>query len=150
MPESIVRLIQNNELNELLELYKHLNKEDPELLKNQELSDLWKSMMNDPNMNIIVLEYEGRIVSSCVLIIVRNLTRNARPYGIIENVVTHEEYRNKGFGRLTLNRALEIAEEGNCYKVMLMTSSKKEETLGFYERSGFKRGIKTGFIINYE
>lgn len=76
-----------------------------------------------------------------------NLTRNARPYGLIENVVTHPDYRNKGYGTAILKKAVDIAREHNCYKAMLMSSRKEESTLRFYEKAGFERGDKTGFVI---
>ena len=141
-----VRLIQYNELEKLLQLYKHLNKEDRELVIDEVLEKLWSEIYYDPNYCYIVVDINGEIVASCVLTIIRNLTRNARPYGLIENVVTHSSYRNNGYGRSVLSKALEIAWERNCYKVMLLTGSKKEETLRFYENSGFKGGEKTGFI----
>lgn len=141
-----VRLIKYNELQQLLQLYKHLNKEDPELVMDEALEKLWSEIYNDPNSYYIVVDINGEIVSSCVMTIIRNLTRSARPYGLIENVVTHSSYRNKGYGRNVLSKALEIAWGKNCYKVMLLTGSKKEETLRFYENSEFKRGEKTGFI----
>lgn len=49
-----------------------------------------------------------------------------------------------------LQKAQEIAKERGCYKVTLMTGSKKEETLRFYEKAGFERGSKTGFIVRFD
>ncbi|MHA2855514.1 GNAT family N-acetyltransferase [Paenibacillus lautus] len=146
MPNVSVRYILWNELDQLLLLYKHLNADDPEL-NIYEIQDHWREIMNDKLMKIIVVEHEGKLVSSCVLAIIRNLTRGARPYGLIENVVTHSDYRKNGYGKLVLQKAVEIARENECYKVMLMTSSRMEGTHSFYESCGFTKGDKTGFII---
>ena len=54
-------------------------------------------IIQDPNHHLSVNEVDGRIISSCVCVIIPNLTRNIRPYAFIENVVTHEDYRGKGF-----------------------------------------------------
>lgn len=143
----VVRLIRKDELHELLGLYKHLNNDDPDVNGNVELEGFWADMCNDPNMYYIVVEFGGKLVSSCTLVIIKNLTRNLRSYGLIENVVTHSEYRERGFGTKALKKASAIAKKNKCYKVMLMTSSKKEETLQFYEKAGFERGKTTGFVI---
>jgi hypothetical protein len=45
-----------------------------------------------------------------------------------------------------LRAALNLAWSAGCYKVMLMTGSRKEETLRFYERTGFVSGAKTAFV----
>ena len=78
--------------------------------------------------------------------IIPNLTRNVRPYAFIENVVTHEEYRGKGFAGECLEFARQIAEKENCYKMMLLTGSKKPKTLRFYEKCGYNSSDKTAFI----
>lgn len=96
---------------------------------------------------MIVNEIDGRIVSSCVCVIIPNLTRNVRPYAFVENVVTHADYRGKGHAGECLNYAKKIAESENCYKMMLLTGSKKAETLRFYEKSGYNSSDKTAFIM---
>lgn len=78
--------------------------------------------------------------------IIPNLTRNIRPYAFIENVVTHEDYRGKGYATECLNYAKEIAEKTNCYKMMLLTGSKEEKTLKFYGNAGYNSSDKIAFI----
>lgn len=128
-------------------MYKHLNPDDPDLKGTDYINKLWEEIFSDPNRYYIVVEEDGRLVSSCTLIIINNLTRSGRPFGLIENVVTNKEYRKKGYGTAILHKAVEIAKENNCYKVVLLTGRKEESVLRFYERAGFEKGIKTGFIM---
>lgn len=87
-----------------------------------------------------MVEEDRRLVSSCTLIIITNLTQSGRPFGLIENVVSNKEYRKKGYGTAILHKAVEIAKENNCYKVVLLTGRKEESVLRFYERAGFEKG----------
>ena len=141
----IIREIKENELNELLRLYTHLHESGvPENTEN--LQKIWKTICDDDNHHIIVCEEDDRLVSSCVCVIIPNLTRNIRPYAFVENVVTHKDYRGKGCATACLNYAREIAVRENCYKMMLLTGSKSESTLNFYKRAGYNCTDKTAFV----
>lgn len=142
-----VRMIKQDELESLLSLYHYLNPDDPVLEIDDTLKNHWYDLLSDPNNFYLVIEEEDMLVSTCNLTIIKNLTRSARPYGLIENVVTHPDYRNKGYGTAVLKKSVQIAHENGCYKVMLLTSQKDDATLFFYENAGFNRGEKTGFII---
>ncbi|MBE6861339.1 MAG: GNAT family N-acetyltransferase [Ruminococcus sp.] len=141
----MVREIQKDELHSLLELYTHLHEiRIPE--NNEHLVNTWETISNDPNHHIIVCEVEGKIVSSCVCVIIPNLTRNVRPYAFVENVVTHADFRGKGYATACLNFAKELSIKADCYKMMLLTGSKSEKTLDFYRNSGYNSSDKTAFI----
>lgn len=141
----MVREALKEDLNQILELYLFLHKED-KLDDIEHLKDVWNEIMEDKNHHIIVNDIDGRIVSSCVCVIIPNLTRGGRPYAFIENVVTHNEYRNKGYATECLNYAKEIALGNNCYKMMLLTGSKRQTTLDFYKNAGYNSNDKTAFI----
>ena len=141
----MVREARKEELNDLLELYLYLH-EDSIPAHDEHLKDTWDQIMNDKNHHLIVNEIEGKIVSSCVCVIIPNLTRNVRPYAFVENVVTHADHRKKGYARECLDYAKSIAQKENCYKMMLLTGSKKPETLHFYENAGYNSSDKTAFI----
>lgn len=141
----MVREVRENELHKVLELYLHLHEEAiPEMTEH--LEKTWNTIMRDENHHIIVKEVDGEIVSSCVCVIIPNLTRNIRPYAFIENVVTHSDYRGKGYATECLHYAKTIAENANCYKMMLLTGSKEEATLRFYEQAGYNCADKTAFV----
>ena len=141
----MVREIKENERNELLNLYLYLHEKTvPEMTEH--LKNTWETIMRDKNHHIIVNEVDNKIVSSCVCVIIPNLTRNVRPYALIENVVTREDYRGKGYATECLNYAKKIAEKENCYKMMLLTGSKKDATLKFYCNAGYNSSDKTAFI----
>ena len=42
--------------------------------------------------------------------------------------------------------ARQLAQEQGCYKLMLMTGSKRQSTLRFYERAGYRSDVKTAFL----
>jgi len=140
-----IRQVEKSDLWQLLKLYTQLHGNDmPEA--GEHIDNLWGSILADKNHHIIIGLIGDEIVSSCVIVIVPNLTHNQRPYAIIENVITHEAHRNKGYAASILDYAKDIAKNENCYKIMLLTSSQKESTLNFYERAGYNRNDKTAFI----
>lgn len=141
----MVREINENELSQLLELYLHLHEKSvPQI--SEHLSTTWNRILQDENHHIIVKEIDNKIVASCVCVIIPNLTRNIRPYAFIENVVTDADYRGSGYATECLNYAKQIAIKENCYKMMLLTGSKDESTLKFYENAGYSNTDKTAFI----
>lgn len=141
----MVREIKENELFDLLELYLNLHESSvPKMTEH--LKSVWDTIINDNNHHIIVNEQDGKIVSSCVCVIIPNLTRNVRPYAFVENVVTHSDYRGKGYATDCLNYAKEIAKKAECYKMMLLTGSKEDSTLNFYTKAGYNSTDKTAFI----
>ena len=91
---------------------------------------------------LLVVEEDGKVVSTVQVAIIEVLTHNVRPFAVIENVVTHGDYQNRGFASALLERATEIAREFNCYKVFLETGSNKESTLNFYKKNGFALDAK--------
>ena len=110
------------------------------------MRDTWNQILEDANHHLLVYELEGKIVSSLACVIIPNLTRGARPYALVENVVTLEDCRGRGYATECLRRARQIAEECGCYKIFLMTGAKKESTLNFYRNAGFDSDEKTAFI----
>lgn len=141
-----IRETKQNELNELLDLYSHLHSSDDPLPRIDVVNAIWREIQTNPNLLYFGLYVDGRLVSSCTITIIPNLTRGCRPYGVIENVVTHKDFRAKGYGRAILGHALEYAWKRNCYKVMLQTGREDEWVFRFYESVGFDKHEKQAFL----
>ncbi len=141
----MIREITANDLDALLLLYMQLH-DNPFPEKDARVLGIWNRILNDPDHHIIVAEENGKLVSSCVCVIIPNLTRGQRPYAIIENVITDISSRKKGYATACLNYAKDLALREGCYKIMLMTGSKEQATLDFYRKAGYSQNEKTAFI----
>ncbi|MCM1040228.1 MAG: GNAT family N-acetyltransferase [Ruminococcus sp.] len=141
----MTREAQKEDLQEILKLYLYLHEDSiPE--ESGHLTHTWNQIIQDENHHLIVNEISGQIVSSCVCVIIPNLTRNVRPYAFVENVVTHADHRGRGYASACLEYAKQIAQEKNCYKMMLLTGSREKKTLDFYQNAGYNSADKTAFI----
>ena len=107
---------------------------------------VWEAILSDKNHHIIVADENGMIVSTCVCVIIPNLTRGQRPFALVENVVTHPDFRGKGLATACLDFAKDIAIRENCTRLMLMTGSKEKSTLDFYEKAGYDPNNKKAFV----
>lgn len=144
MGDVTIREAVAGDLPGVLRLYAQLQPDDP-VLEPDRAETLFAELLAAPQTTVLVAEIDGALVASCTLTMVPNLTRNGRPYGVIENVVTDEGHRLQGLGKAVLAHAVAIADRANAYKVMLATGSKRESTLVFYESAGFARDTKTYF-----
>lgn len=141
----MIREITENDFDQLLRLYMQLH-DNPFPEKSERVLAVWNNILADENHHIIVAEEGGNIVSSCVCVIIPNLTRGQRPYAFVENVITDEKYRKRGLATACLDYARELAQRKNCYKMMLLTGARQESTLRFYEQAGYNKNDKTAFI----
>ncbi|MDR1996053.1 GNAT family N-acetyltransferase [Azonexus sp.] len=141
-----IRELQPHELQLLLALYAHLHECDDPLPPDAMIEAVWSEAVGNPRIKYFGGFAAGALVTSCTLTVIPNLTRACRPYGVIENVVTHAAHRGQGWGKAVLAHALGEAWRQHCYKVMLLTGRKDEGTLRFYEQAGFDRHGKQAFV----
>ena len=140
----IIREAKVSDANDLRVLYFDFLTQYPP--KEEQDMDLWaekiSQFVQDDKMYLLVVEENNMAVSSVQVAIIESLTHNVRPFAVIENVVTHGAYRNRGYASALLEKASQIAKEHNCYKVFLETGSNKESTLNFYKSNGFEIDAK--------
>jgi N-acetylglutamate synthase-like GNAT family acetyltransferase len=108
------------------------------------MSSAWQALLNSEFTTCFVAEYQERVISTMTLAVIPNLTRQARPFGVLQNVVTAEKNRGRGFGSRLWEYVAERAWSADCYQVLVQTS--KPKALAWYFNLGFTEG-KTGLMI---
>ena len=132
-------------LSQVLELYAHLG-DNPVPEITSEIRELWAEILANPLQTVFLGVVDGRVASTCVVIVVKNLTHNQRPYAIVENVVTHPDFRGNGYATAVLDAARNLARQNHCYKISLTTGTKQDSTMNFYRRAGYNSADKTAFV----
>lgn len=142
------REAKDNELDSILRLYEQLNP-DERSLSPEKATEIWNNIKKVGLIKYFVAVDDDKVVSTCYLVIIPNLSREGYSIGFIENVVTDINYRRKGIGRKLMKMVIEYARSNNCYKVVLQSSNKREEAHLFYSSLGFRGDTKKAYEIRF-
>lgn len=142
---NVVRSARPDDLDGVLRLYRELRPHDPAL--DPELArEILVRLIQREDVELLVCECEGSLTATCMLAVIPNLASGARPFGVIEHVVTLPEFRRRGHARQVLGYALKTAWARSCYKVLLLSGAQRKEAHELYESVGFVRGVEEGFV----
>jgi GNAT superfamily N-acetyltransferase len=141
----IVRPAIPSDLASLEALYVHLNAHRPPLPR-ETAERILDQILAHPGCHLLVALAGERLVATCMVATVPNLMRGGRPHALLENVVTHAEYRRQGHGRAVVMAGLAAAWKEGAHHVMLMTGRNDPGVGRFYESCGFELGLKAGYV----
>lgn len=142
----MIRVATIDDLSGVLNLYKELRPLDPTLEINF-AKNKWSELINNSQTYIVVAETGGELTSTCALGINMSIANGARPFAIIEHVITADKFRRQGLSRQVLEFAISLAWQNDCCKVMLLSGESLTSAHALYESVGFKSGIEKGFVI---
>jgi len=142
----VARLATGTDLEDVLALYRELRPQDP-VLSAEIARSSFEAILQRDDVAIVVLECDGALTATCMLAILPNLASGARPFGVIEHVVTLRAFRRRGYARQVLEHALNLAWSRQCYKVMLLSGAGRTEAHRLYEAVGFNGSVERGFVV---
>lgn len=96
--------------------------------------DIFNQVNESKNIKIIVGVLEGKVIGTITIIIEPKFIRGGKKVGHIEDVVVDKNYRKKGIGKILINKAINLAKDKDCYKVILNANEKNRR---FYQNCGF-------------
>lgn len=147
-PVRETRELQLRDLDGLLRLYAELHPNDDPAPSRVQVEATWRALVENPDHIYLGAFEQGELVSACNACIVPNLTRGARPYALVENVVTLSTFRRQGYGASAMRALLDRCWARDCYKVMLMSALQRSEVYGFYVALGFDPRRKQAFVLS--
>ena len=143
-----IREITENDLNALMELYIQLSPTNIGL-SDEKKEIIWSEIQKNKNITYLGVFEDNKLISSCFIAIIPNLTNQGKSIGYIENVITDVNYRRKGVGKKLMQKAIEIAQENNCCKIFLESGISRVEAHKFYKSMGFDDTNKKAFNIRF-
>jgi len=135
---SNLRKLEKRDESELLRLFQQLTERKINLAIDE--------LLNDAAVTTIVIE-ENNAMAGTASLVHYYLPTGGR-VGRIEDVVVDEKFRGKGFGKMLMEKLIEIAKENNLTKLQLTSSPKRQAARGMYVTMGFEMKDTNVFILD--
>ncbi|MFH0071041.1 GNAT family N-acetyltransferase [Peribacillus sp. NPDC056705] len=69
----------------------------------------------------------------------------ARPYGVVENIIVHQDHRNRRIGQKLLQHVEAYCRSIDCHRIMLLSQAQRLDAHRFFEREGYSGSVSRGF-----
>jgi ribosomal protein S18 acetylase RimI-like enzyme len=132
----------------LLALFAELHPDDP-APSTQAAISAWRAIERQSGRTVLLAESDRAVAGTVDCVTLPNLTRGARPFMVVENVIVAAEYRRSGVGLALMEAAFVLARQAHCYKVQLLSRAGREAAHAFYESLGL-RAVAQGYRLYLE
>lgn len=143
----VARLATTEDLEQLLALFRASDVSAP-VEPIERARNVWNQTIAQGGVTVFVSEVQTKIVATCMLVTAPNLLRKGRSHAFLENVVTHPAHQGQGHGRAVVEAALAQAWSSDCHHVLMQSGRTDLRVHSFYERCGFKPGLRTAFVAH--
>lgn len=139
---AIVRHALEKDIPSILELYRQLafnppppNAPVPSL---EDCRKVFTEMSATPGYSLLVVEENGEILGTTVLVILPGMAHGTSPFAVVEYVVVDEKRRGQGIGKMLMEYVIARSKEAGCYKIMLTSDKRRKRAHKFYRALGFE------------
>lgn len=95
-------------------------------------------VLDDPDDGeIVVCDYQSRVVATCQLIVYDNLVRTPYKKAMIDSVVVDEAHRHHGIGSEMMAWSIAELKRRGCSKIIVATAFTRREAHEMYDKLGF-------------
>ncbi len=132
---SIARL---NDLPDLADLLNDLFTQDIEFVPDfRKQKTGLEAILNNPEIGeILILKSEGKVLGMVSLLYSISTALGGK-VAILEDMIIHKDYRQKGLGKELLGEAIRFSKERNCLRLTLLTDFNNDVAIQFYQQFGF-------------
>ena len=134
-----IREAKEQDLPAIIDLYKQFGGSDSEQLSIEDAIQMFRKINIYPDYKLYVAMKNEQIVGTFLLLILDGLAHQDKPSGIVEDVVVHEQWRDKGIGKLMMQFAMDQCKRIGCYKLVLSSGMQRTAAHQFYESLGFQK-----------
>jgi glucosamine-phosphate N-acetyltransferase len=101
----------------------------------ERLEEIFDKIKEQGTCIFVAVKDDGQIIGATSLLLEQKFTHGGVLAGHIEEVATRKGYEGMGVASTLIKKAIEVAQENNCYKLILDC---EDNLIPFYEKFDFK------------
>ena len=96
-------------------------------------------------IKVEIIEDE-KVVGRAFLYLIHNDLHD-EPYGFMEDVYVDESFRGQGYGKILVNKIIDLARDNSCYKLIATSRHERGQVHELYKKLGF---VEYGVEFRYD